>query len=209
MLEHHAESISIAIEHYKENKDVSALFLLGSVATGENRDNSDLDFVAIVPHEIFLEKKRRHTDCESVFGKCTYEDGYFDTHFMSVKVLREIEANDSEPSRNMFNKAACLFSDNKEIEGLVRAIPTFKNLDVNALQFRQYCTMKQGYRYYLNVTQPQGFARHHYVDLFVNSVYKRLGAHFLEAPNGFYFLSPYSPKTRFLASANFAGAQQL
>ena len=172
MLKHHEESLKIAIEHYKENKDVSALFLIGSVATGENRDNSDLDFVAIVPQEIYLEKKRRHTDCESVFGKCTYDGGYFDTHFMSIEALREIEANGSEPSRNMFNKVVCLFCDDKEVETLVQAIPSFKNLDVNALQFRHYCTMKQSYRYYLNVTRPEGFARHHYVDIFVNSVYR-------------------------------------
>lgn len=36
MYKHHEESIENMIEHYRENSEIKALFLVGSVATGND-----------------------------------------------------------------------------------------------------------------------------------------------------------------------------
>jgi predicted nucleotidyltransferase len=51
MLKHHEDSIKIMISHYREDSEITALFLTGSVATGTERLDSDLDGVAVVSQE--------------------------------------------------------------------------------------------------------------------------------------------------------------
>jgi len=51
MHKHHEESIENMKTHYSQNKEIVALFLIGSVATGTERPNSDLDGVAVVSQE--------------------------------------------------------------------------------------------------------------------------------------------------------------
>lgn len=38
MYKHHEESIKNMISHYRENEEIKALFLIGSVATGRRHD---------------------------------------------------------------------------------------------------------------------------------------------------------------------------
>ena len=55
MYKHHQESIENMIAHYTQDPEVIALFLVGSVATGTERLDSDLDGVAVVSQEYFWE----------------------------------------------------------------------------------------------------------------------------------------------------------
>lgn len=56
-MKHHEESIKNMIAHFKENPEIIALFLNGSVATGTERSNSDIDGVAVVSSEYYMQKK--------------------------------------------------------------------------------------------------------------------------------------------------------
>jgi len=58
MHKHHQESIENMAAHYRDNPEIIALFLVGSVATGTERPDSDLDGVAIVSQEYYEEKKK-------------------------------------------------------------------------------------------------------------------------------------------------------
>jgi predicted nucleotidyltransferase len=109
MHKHHQESIENMIAHYRQNPEVIALFLVGSVATGTERPDSDIDGVAIVSQEYYEEKKKTCVEQESVWGKCTYDGGYFDIHFLTRKYLEELAENGSEPMRNMFTNARVLY----------------------------------------------------------------------------------------------------
>lgn len=42
MYKHHKESIENMVKHYRENSEIKALFLVGSVATGTERPDSDI-----------------------------------------------------------------------------------------------------------------------------------------------------------------------
>jgi predicted nucleotidyltransferase len=176
MYKHHQESIENMIVHYSENPEIIALFLVGSIATGTERPNSDIDGVAIVTPEYFEKKKETslHMDhaMESCFGKCTYEGGYFDIHYMSQKYIEELVKNGSEPNRNMFTNARVLYCHAPELPKLVANIPIFQKKEKALKQLRFYCTFKQFYSYYWAICKPEGFMKDHIANGMVYNLYR-------------------------------------
>jgi len=172
MYKHHEESIKNMTAYYCQNKEIIALFLIGSVATGTERSNSDIDGVAIVSQEYFEEKKKKSMECESVFGKCSYEGGYFDIHFMTRQHLENLANNDSEPGRNMFTNAQPLFCHQPDLLELAAKIPIFQKQEAASKQLRFYCTLKQSYSYFWKICKPEGFAKHHTASVMVYNLYR-------------------------------------
>jgi hypothetical protein len=172
MYKHHQESIENMIAHYSQDPEIIALFLIGSVATGTERPDSDLDGVAVVSQEYYEQKKKNSKECESVFGKCTYEGGYFDIHFMTLQYLKELAENGSEPMRNMFTNARVLYCNQPDLPELVAKIPIFQKKEAELKQLRFYCTFKQFYRYYWKMCKPEGFMKDHIANGMVYNLYR-------------------------------------
>jgi len=171
-MKHHEESIKIMIKHYQENPEIKALFLTGSVATGTERSNSDIDGVAVVSPEYYLQKKKSGMTMESYRGKCTYEGGYFDIHYKTKQDLVTIAESGSEPMRNMFSCARTLFCNDTDLPELVSRIPVFQKTEAAEKQQRFYCTLKQSYSYYWIICKPEGFARIHTANSMIYSLYR-------------------------------------
>ena len=159
MYKHHEESIENMIKHYRENDEIRALFLIGSVATGTERPDSDIDGVAIVPHEVSERKKNGEGLEEVYFGKCTYEGGYFNIHYMTRENMVEIAQNGSEPMRNMFSCARTLFCDDPDLPELAAKIPVFQRNEAEKKQFKFYCTFRMFYNYFWKVCKPENNIR--------------------------------------------------
>jgi len=172
MYKHHQESIENMIAHYSQNPEVIALFLVGSVATGTERSDSDLDGVAVVSQEYFEAKKKTCDEHESVWGKCTYEGGYFDIHFMTQEYLEELAENGSEPMRNMFTNVRVLYCNKPGLPELVAKIPIFQKKEAELKQLRFYCTFKQFYLYYWKMCKPEGFMKDHIANGMVYNLYR-------------------------------------
>jgi predicted nucleotidyltransferase len=172
MYKHHQESIENMTAHYSENPEIIALFLVGSVATGTERPDSDIDGVAVVSSEYFEEKKKAGGECESFFGKCTYKEGYFDIHYMTQKYMEELAENGPEPNRNMFTNARVLFCRQPGLPELATKIPVFQKQEIIAKQLRFYCTFKQFYSYYWVMCKPEGFMKHHIANGMVYNLYR-------------------------------------
>jgi len=171
-MKHHETSIVKMIEHYRANPEVKALFLIGSVATGTERPGSDIDGVAVVSEEYYLKRQENNTALESVWGKCTYEGGYFDIHYMTRQHLVDTAENGTEPNRNMFSRARALFSDEPDLLELVALIPVFQKSEKAAKQLRYYCTFKQFYSYYWKICKPKGSALIHTVNGMIFNLYR-------------------------------------
>jgi len=175
MMKHHEESIKNMIAHYRENPEIIALFLIGSVATGTERPDSDLDGVAVVSPEYFLKIKNSDTAIEVmeiVRGKCTYEGGYFDVHYTTKQELINTSKNGTEPKRNMFSCSRALFCNDPDLPEIVSRIPIFQKEEAAEKQLRYYCTLKMSYTYFLTVCKPEGFARFHTVSRMVYCLYR-------------------------------------
>lgn len=160
------------IQHYRENAEIKALFLIGSVATGTERPDSDLDAVAIVSNNYHEQKKNNEGLEEVYFGKCTYEGGYFNIHYMTREDLKQLVKNGSEPMRNMFSCARTLYCDEPDLPDLVADIPVFQKSEAEAKQFRFYCTLKMFYTYFWASCKPEGFMRLHVADGMIYNLYR-------------------------------------
>ncbi|MCL2016087.1 MAG: nucleotidyltransferase domain-containing protein [Defluviitaleaceae bacterium] len=172
MFKHHEESIKNMISHYQKNAEIIALFLIGSVATGTARADSDLDGVAVVS-ENYLEWRRKNGGLEEVCREgCTYEGGYFNIHYMTIKNLENTAANGQEPMRNMFVAAQPLFCPDPAIQSLVAKIPIFQTADAAAKQFKFYCTFRMFYNYFWVSCKPTGYMRHHVIDGMIYNLYR-------------------------------------
>ena len=172
MHKHHEESIRNMTAHYREDPEIIALFLTGSVATGTERPDSDLDGVAVVSEEYYSRKKEIGKTMDSYWGKCTYEGGYFDVHFKTRKQLEFLAENGSEPMRNMFTSAKVLFCNEPDLPTLAARIPIFQKSEKEAKQLRFYCTLKQFHGYYWKICKPEGSARIHTASGMIFNLYR-------------------------------------
>lgn len=109
---------------------------------------------------------------EACFGKCTYENGYFDVHFMTRKHLEEISESGTEPMRNMFNAAKALYCDDPDLINIVTSIPVFQKKDAADKHKRFYCTLKQFYNYFWVCCKPQGFYRQYVANGMIFNLYR-------------------------------------
>jgi len=158
--------------YYKEDPEITALFLIGSVATGTARPDSDLDGVAVVSQKYYDKLKNGIGTMQVVFGKCTYEKGYFDIHFKTRKQLIELAENGSEPMRNMLSAARILYCSEPDLPEIVARIPVFQKKEAAQKQKRFYCTLKQFYNYYWRCCKPQGFFRQYIANGMIFSLYR-------------------------------------
>jgi len=172
MRPHHAESIKNMTDYYRQNPKISALFLVGSVATNTERPDSDIDGVAIIPREYYDHKKATTGTMEVIHGKCTYEHGYFDIHFFTREHLQDFLKNGGEPMRNLFSSAQTLFCDEPDLPEIVRCISVFPEVELEAKLLRHYCTFKQYYLYYWLCCKPEGYHRSYIANGMIFNLYR-------------------------------------
>lgn len=126
MYKHHQESINNLIDYFKNDKEIIAIILGGSVAKECARPDSDIDAIVVVTEEKYSQLEKANNLSECLIGHCTYENGYFDIKYCTEGYLKAVKEYGSEPSRNAFGPSRCLYSNNAEIETWVKKIPVFQ-----------------------------------------------------------------------------------
>lgn len=125
MYKHHEESIHHLVDMFAGNPDVLAIILGGSIAKGRERIDSDIDAIIIVEESMYQDLKRENRLSECIFGHCTYEHGYFDLKYFTKDYIMKASQKGSEPTRNSFIGAKCIFSRDAEIEDIIKKIPVY------------------------------------------------------------------------------------
>lgn len=172
MYKHHEDSIIKMAEHYREDPTIKALFLIGSVATGTERIDSDLDGVAVVTEEEYARRRKASLTMETCHGKCTYEAGYFDIHYMDRAEMEKLAVSGTEPMRNMFSCARVLFTDDPELPEIAAKIPVFQKAEAEEKRLNYYCTMSMFSSYFLKACKADGLMRFHIADGMIYNLYK-------------------------------------
>lgn len=159
MYKHHEESLQIMKNHYRVQKGVIAFIFGGSVAKGMERENSDLDGMAVVSQEEFEYREKHHSLTEVIQGKCTYEEGYFDVKYITKDFLKAAAQKGSEPTRNSFYRARVMFSDDPEIPELVTKIAAFQEAEMPDKMLSFYSDLMLNYGYYWKVCKADGYMK--------------------------------------------------
>ncbi len=159
MLKHHKESIENLISYFKEDENIIAIILGGSIAKDCERIDSDIDALIIVTEEKYniLEKEKKLSEC--IFGYCTYENGYFDVKYSTIKYLKQLLINGSEPSRNAFACSKYIFGNNNEVKKLISEIPKFQIKAKTEKMLSFYSAFNLNYGYFWSVSNKNPYLR--------------------------------------------------
>lgn len=142
MHKHHDKSIKNFIDKHKHNDDIIAIILAGSLAKGEEKKGSDIDLLVIVTQKLYAELKQANKLSECVFSGCTYDNGYFDIKYFTKDFLKKAKEKGSEPTRNSFIGAKCIYSIDDEIEKIISEIPAYPEWQKDDKIFSFYSTLK-------------------------------------------------------------------
>ena len=159
MYKHHEESIQKLIQYYSDNHCVLAIILGGSVAKEVERPDSDIDAGVIVIDQYYSELVKESRLSECISGHCTYENGYFDIKYTTVKYLRALAETGSEPSRNAFKSSKCIFGNNTEVIELIGKIPVFQKPEKNEKMLSFYSAFNLNYGYFWGASNNNAYLK--------------------------------------------------
>ena len=129
MFEHHRQTIENLKACYEKDDDCLALIVIGSLARGEAREGSDVDFYLVVNPQRYEDCSAKNNDCidahEYSVSPCSEANGYL----ISLPVLQEMCDHGREIERWMFTKALVVFSKDAQINTLVVEIPSYPERD--------------------------------------------------------------------------------
>ncbi|KRE69773.1 nucleotidyltransferase domain-containing protein [Paenibacillus sp. Soil750] len=144
---HHKDSIDYLVSMLSLDPSILAIIIVGSVAKGIAREDSDIDCYLVVSDELFEEKKRQ--DQLFYFAKegCDYTGGYFDGKIIPYHFLEAAALRGSEPTRASFEKAFVAFSQIPGVDDLIAKIPVYpeKNREKNFQDFFAQVELYGGY----------------------------------------------------------------
>lgn len=148
MYKHHQQSISNLIEDYKKNKQLIGVVLIGSIARKSERKDSDIDIVLVITESWYQKLKSENKICEVRTDLCTYENGYHDIKYFTLKILKSIAEKGSEPARYAFTNAITLFSNEPELENIITKIPVFQESERLNKMLSFYSAFTLAHSYY-------------------------------------------------------------
>ena len=126
MKPHHKRAIEKLTEHLKQDERYLALIITGSVAKGQEKDDSDIDFVLVVSDEEYVKRKRRNRFSYFDTQFCDYPGGYVDGKIVNLEFLKTVAERGTEPARDAFDDAWIAFSKIPELEDILNAIPVYQ-----------------------------------------------------------------------------------
>lgn len=171
MYKHHEESIEILKKYCKEQGWTAAI-LGGSIAKGTERENSDIDVMAVLSPEDYAKKAEAKATSETVDGLCTYPEGYFDIKYMTKEYLIDLAEKGSEPARSGFVKAKIIFSEDDDIEQIITAIPVFQEREREEKLLSFYSDFWLNYYYFLKLCQIDGYMKMRTIAEIIYSLYR-------------------------------------
>ena len=125
MEQHHKESINNLIEVLKQDQNIVALILSGSLAKGNYRSDSDIDVFIVVTDEDF--ERRRLTNDTCYFNKdvCVYAGGYIDGKIINRSFIEKAAIQASEPTKASFLGSYVLWSREEGLDEIVKKIAMY------------------------------------------------------------------------------------
>ena len=123
--EHHQRAIDRLAETYRDDPELFALVIGGSIAKGFARDDSDVDFVIIATDEAFERRLAKRDLFINRRDLCDYEGGFVDGKIVNLAFLEDVAAKGNEPSRAAFEGAFVAFSRIPDLDALLQRIPVY------------------------------------------------------------------------------------
>jgi hypothetical protein len=129
MYDHHRRVIERLTARFREDPAVLALLIVGSVARGDAREDSDVDCYLVMTEDGIRERRAAGapTSAPSFAADdlCDYPGGHAGGSVVDLSFLREVSARGPEPARFAFADAIVAFSRVAQLEPIVASIPRY------------------------------------------------------------------------------------
>jgi len=135
-LPHHAATIDKLIAHFAPRPEVEAILLVGSIAHGFARPQSDVDIMLVVEPAHYADRVARSELTLYEPALSTYEGGYVDGKFVDQTFIRDVAARGSDAARYAFKDARILHSRVTDLPALLTAAACFPAEHANARRER-------------------------------------------------------------------------
>ena len=126
MKPHHKNAIENLTKGLKVDDRYLAVIITGSVAKGEERDDSDIDIVLVVTDEEYEKGKRKNRLIFHDTQYCDYPGGYVDGKIVNLQFLKTVAERGSEPARDAFRDAWIAFSKIPNLEEILNKIHVYQ-----------------------------------------------------------------------------------
>jgi hypothetical protein len=123
---HHQRAIDRLIDRFKDDPNILALIVGGSLVKGYGDENSDVDFMLIATDEDYARRWPDRALTYYATDLCDYPGGYVDGKIVNAAFLEEVADRGSEPARAAFEKVIVAYSHLPQLSDLldrIRAYP--------------------------------------------------------------------------------------
>ncbi|WP_374403949.1 nucleotidyltransferase domain-containing protein [Niveibacterium sp.] len=124
-LPHHAATIDRVIARFAAQADVEAILLVGSIAQGFARPQSDVDVMLVVDSARYADRVARNELTLYEPTLSTYDGGYVDGKFVDIAFIQDVAARGSDAARYAFKDAQILHSRVEGLPALLAAAARF------------------------------------------------------------------------------------
>jgi predicted nucleotidyltransferase len=146
MNQNRIKAIDKLISETKNDPDNVALILVGSSATGEEKEYSDIDLYLVVTDKKFKETEKEKKFFFGTWNPALYYGIEIDGKIIGIDYIQEAIDHANDATRYSFSDAKILFSKNDKIEELIKCIPKYP--ETTYLQrIRQFYAYVKHYRY--------------------------------------------------------------
>jgi hypothetical protein len=122
---HHQRTIARLTERFQDDPTVLALLIIGSVARGEARADSDVDTLMVVTDAAYQERRAANGLSFDADDLCDYPDGHAGGRMVDPAFLHEVAERGPEPTRFAFVRAIPAISRLPGLDDLLARIPQY------------------------------------------------------------------------------------
>lgn len=155
MIPHHERAIQRLKEAFEPDPDVLAIIVGGSVAKGWAREDSDVDYIAVVSDGTFESKLEEGRLMTYRTDLTDYEGGYTDGKIVPLSFLHKVAASGSEPARSAFLGAIVLFDRTGEVSPLIEQILQYPEAGVEE-RIRRFHSQMMIWRWFVGEAVKRG-----------------------------------------------------
>jgi hypothetical protein len=123
-MRHHEDTLDAYVRRVRADSAAIAVIVVGSVARGTERADSDVDVYLVVPENVFASAVATHRVIVVERSEATYPGGYIDVKLATMAFLEAAAERGDDPVRASFEGARVAWArDGYDIVGRVAAIP--------------------------------------------------------------------------------------
>lgn len=155
-MEQHERALAAYVDEVRGDPETLGVIVVGSVARGEERPDSDVDVYLVVTEERFAREAAAGRYAWTARAGLDYPGSYVDVKLASPRYLRTAATAGDDPTRASFLGARLAFARDDALAGLVARIPELP-ADVRAERVRSHLAQVRLYGgYFLRQAAERG-----------------------------------------------------